>query len=83
MGKVRRRKPRRRRIGRVSIYLHHGRWWAYYREHGRPVRKAVAEDEDAAATIAAQINLELTATVAAGRLSQLAGKTALRRRRQF
>lgn len=63
MGKVRRRKPRRRRIGRVSIYMHHGRWWAYYREHGRPVRKAVADDEDAAATIAAQINLELTATV--------------------
>lgn len=63
MGKVRRRKPRRRRIGRVSIYLHHGRWWAYYREHGRPVRKAVADNEAAAETIAAQLNLELTATV--------------------
>lgn len=63
MGKVRRKKPRRRRVGRVSIYMHHGRWWAYYREHGRPVRKAVADDEAAAATIAAQINLELTASV--------------------
>jgi integrase len=34
----------------------------YYREHGRPVRKAVADDLEAAKQVAAQINLELTAS---------------------
>jgi integrase len=62
MGKLRARTSRRRRIGRVSIYPHRRRWWVYYREHGRPVRKAVADDAKAAEQIAAQINLELTAS---------------------
>ena len=35
---------------------------SYYREHGRPVRKAVADDAKAAEQVAAQINLELTAS---------------------
>jgi integrase len=59
MGKLRERAARRRRIGRVSIYRHRRRWWVYYREHGRPVRKAVADDVKAAEQVAAQINLEL------------------------
>jgi hypothetical protein len=50
---------RRRRVGHVSIYQHRCRWWVYYREHGRPVRKAVA---DSAQLVAAQINLELSAS---------------------
>lgn len=62
MGKVRERAARRRRIGRVSIYKHRRRWWVYYREHGQPVRKAVADDAKAAEQVAAQINLELTAS---------------------
>jgi integrase len=62
MGKVRARADRRRRIGRVSIYPHRRRWWVYYREHGRPVRKAIADDRAAAEQVAAQINLELTAS---------------------
>src|SRR5262245_33812034 len=59
MGKVRERAARRRRIGRVSVYRHRRRGWVYYREHGRPVRKAVADDAKAAEQVAAQINLEL------------------------
>jgi integrase len=62
MGKLRERAARRRRIGRVSIYRHRRRWWVYYREQGRPVRKAVADDAKAAEQVAAQINLELTAS---------------------
>ncbi|MEX0611200.1 MAG: tyrosine-type recombinase/integrase [Pirellulales bacterium] len=61
MGKLRARKTRRR-VGRVSIYLHRRRWWVYYREHGRPVRKAVADDRTAAEQVASQINLELTSS---------------------
>jgi integrase len=30
------------RVGKVSVYLHHGAWWVYYREHGRPVRAKVS-----------------------------------------
>jgi hypothetical protein len=62
MGKVRANAARRRRIGRVSIYPHRRRWWVYYREHGQPARKAVADDAAAAEEVAAQINLELTAS---------------------
>lgn len=62
MGKLRERAARRRRIGRVSVYRHRRRWWVYYREQGRPVRRAVADDGKAAEQVAAQINLELTAS---------------------
>jgi integrase len=60
MGKVCKRADRRRRVGRVSIYKHRRRWWVYYREHGQPVRRAVADDIQAAEQVAAQINLELS-----------------------
>ena len=56
----RKRKPRRRRVGRVSFYVHHGSWWVYYRDAGRPIRKPVAPDEATAERIAAQINAQLT-----------------------
>ena len=60
MGKLRQRRPRRRRVGRVSIYMHRRRWWVYYRDGGVPVRRAVADDEATAEQVAAQINLELS-----------------------
>ena len=47
MGKLRERAARRRRIGRVSVYRHRRLWWVYYREHGQPIRKAVADDAKA------------------------------------
>lgn len=55
-----RRRCTRRRIGRVSIYLHHGAWWVYYRENDKPVRRHVGSDERAAERIAAEVNSQLT-----------------------
>lgn len=59
MAKSRRRRSRRHRVGKVSFYQHHGVWWVYYQEHGRRVRERVADDEQTAAQIAAQINAQL------------------------
>lgn len=55
----RRSHSRRRRVGRVSYYPHHGAWWVYYREGGRPVRERIAEAEEDAERIAARINAQL------------------------
>jgi hypothetical protein len=62
MGKLPLCRAGRRRVGRVSVYKHRRRWWVYYREAGRPVRKAVADDAKVAEQVASQINLELTAS---------------------
>src|SRR5947209_5883833 len=29
--------PARFRVGRVSVYPHHGAWWAYYRDGGESI----------------------------------------------
>jgi hypothetical protein len=63
MGKALKRADRRRRIGRVSVYRHARRWWVYYRENGRRVRKSVADDTKAAEQVAAQTILELAAII--------------------
>lgn len=60
MGRPRRRSRRRKRVGRVSYYQHHGGWYIYYREGGQPVRKRVADTEEAAAQLAAQVNAQLS-----------------------
>src|SRR5688572_24366995 len=49
----------RTRVGKVSVYPHHGAWWMYYREGGRPVRKNAADLPAAAVQIAAQVNAQL------------------------
>jgi hypothetical protein len=54
-------RPVRKRVGRVSYYLHHGSWFVYYREGGRQLRRRVADDEAAAERVAAQINAQLAA----------------------
>lgn len=59
MGRSQRRKVERGRVGQVSYYRHHGGWWLYYREQGRPVRRRVADSADVAAQIAAQVNAQL------------------------
>jgi integrase len=59
---ARKRRPTRLRIGRVSYYLHHGNWWIYYREGGRPVRRRAGTNEQDAARIAAQVNAQLAAS---------------------
>jgi len=48
------------RIGKVSVYLHHGAWWLYYRENGRPIRSKVSHRQDEAKRLAAQINAQVT-----------------------
>lgn len=52
--------PARRRVGRVSLYLHHGAWWLYYREGGKPLRRKVAQTSQEAEVIAAEVNAQLT-----------------------
>lgn len=56
-------KARRGRVGKVSFFPHHGAWWVYYREAGKPVRRKVASARDEAEKIAAQINAQLAAAV--------------------
>jgi integrase len=59
MSARRQRALQRARVGKVSVYPHHGAWWVYYREGGRPVRKKVADDRDQAVQVAAQVNAHL------------------------
>jgi hypothetical protein len=49
----RKRRPRRKRIGRVSYYFHHGAWWVYYTDGDRPIRHRTGPDEETAQAIAA------------------------------
>ena len=42
MASTKRRKPRRKRVGRVSYFFHHGSWWVYYLEGQRQVRRRFA-----------------------------------------
>jgi len=48
------------RIGRVSLYEHHGAWWVYYRKGKQPVRRRICEDQASAERIAAELNSQLT-----------------------
>ncbi len=59
MGTTRRRKSRRRRVGRVSYYRHHGSWGVYSLDARVPVRKQVGPDQKTAEQFAAQINAQL------------------------
>ena len=61
MKRSRRRSTRRKRVGRVSYYLHHGAWWVYYRDGQRQVRRRVGSDERQAEQLAARLNAQLTA----------------------
>ena len=49
----------RLRVGKVSVYAHHGAWWLYYRDGGQPVRRKVAETRPEAEQVAAQVNAQL------------------------
>ena len=51
---------RRQRIGKVSLYQHHGCWWIYYRESGTTVRKRFGSDKREAEKAAAQVNHQVT-----------------------
>ncbi len=60
MARRRKKAGKRFRIGKVSGYFHHGAWWVYYREGGRPVRKKVAAEQAEAEQVGAQINAQLS-----------------------
>ncbi len=60
MAPRKRRSSPRVRVGKVSVYLHHGAWWLYYRDRGRPVRRKVAATRPEAEQIAAQVHAQVT-----------------------
>ena len=47
------------RIGRVSMYLHHGAWWVYYREGDKQIRRRVGVDRAVAERVAAEVNVQV------------------------
>lgn len=49
----------RTRVGKVSVYRHRSSWWVYYRENGKPVRRRIGVDRDAAMRVAAELNAQL------------------------
>lgn len=55
----RRRRPRRVRIGDVTLYQHHGAAWIYFRDRRRPVRRRIGKNFDEAKAVAAQVNAQL------------------------
>jgi integrase len=56
-----RKRRTRVRVGRVSVYPHHGTWWIYYRDGGQQVRRKVAPNREEAENVAAQVNAQLAA----------------------
>lgn len=56
---TRRRRSSRVRIGRVSVFLHHGSWWLSHRQDGREVRWRVGPDQAAAERLAGELNAQL------------------------
>ena len=59
MPRAQRRTAGRQRVGRVSVYLHHGSWHLYYRDGRRPLRRRIGSDASEALRIAAEVNAEL------------------------
>src|SRR5262245_41927972 len=52
------RRSSRLRVGRVSLYLHHGALWLYYRDGGKPVRRKVNGSLADGEQLAAQVNAQ-------------------------
>src|SRR5262245_9911722 len=60
MSRRKRASSQRFRVGKISGYLHHGAWWLYYRDGGKPVRRKVAQTRGQAEQVAAQVNGQLS-----------------------
>jgi integrase len=60
MGRRRKTKRQRRRVGKVSYYFRHGGWHIYYRDGGRQIRRRAGDTEEVAGQIAAQVNAQLS-----------------------
>ncbi|MBM4073123.1 MAG: hypothetical protein FJ271_29995 [Planctomycetes bacterium] len=48
------------RVGKVTLYLHHGAWWIYFSDGTKRIRRKVGESQKEAEIVAAQTNLQLT-----------------------
>jgi len=57
---ARRKRSDRMRVGKVTLYSHHGAWWLYFSEGNRRVRRKVSDSLKDAEILAAQVNLQLT-----------------------
>lgn len=55
-----RRNVNRFRVGKVTVYLHHGAWWLYFSEQEHRVRRKVSASREEAEQVAAQINSQVT-----------------------
>ena len=58
------RRSSRLRVGQVSLYMHHGALWIYYRDGGKPVRRKVNGSLADGEQLAAQANAQLAAVTA-------------------
>jgi integrase len=47
------------RVGKVSVFLHHGTWWLYYGEGRKRIRRKVSSSRKQAEEVAAQVNSQL------------------------
>ena len=47
------------RVGKVSVFEHHGAWWVYYRDNTGPHRKKVGASREQAEQVAAKVNSQL------------------------
>jgi hypothetical protein len=52
---------KRRRIGRVSLYEHHGGYWLYHTFGGRPIRRLIDDSVAVAECEASLLNAQLVA----------------------
>ena len=54
-----RRKADRFRVGKVTVYLHHGTWWLYFSERDQRVRRKISASRKEAEQVAAQVNAQV------------------------
>ena len=52
---------KRTRVGRVTIYEHHGAWYTYHRQDGKALRRRVGSSEAQAECVASLLNAKLSA----------------------
>ncbi len=56
---LRQRRCTRIRVGRVSVYEHHGAWWLYYRDDDKVVRRRIGHDQATAERLSSDVNGQL------------------------
>ncbi len=59
MARRKRSEVERFRVGKVTVYLHHGAWWIYYSQGSERVRRKISPSRQDAEQLAAQINAQL------------------------